>query len=110
MGQSGLPKLHGLVIGMGWFPKENMFPKGIRDAWQVKVMPSLLRSLALTLKMLNTRKPHNSAIVGIVMLPEYRKTPENSKTDTSDCSGVRNKAWGWRWGTCEVLPRGITRV
>lgn len=71
-----------------------MFPKGIRDSWQVKAMPSLLRSLALTLKMLNTKKPHNSVIMGIVMLPEYRKTPENSKTDTSDSSGVRNRALG----------------
>lgn len=52
-------------------------------------MLSLLRCSSqpyyLTLKRLNPRKPHNSAMVGTVMCPEYRNT-RKFKTDTSDSS------------------------
>ena len=37
--ESGLPKLHGLIMGIRWFPKENIFLKGIRNSLQAKAMP-----------------------------------------------------------------------
>lgn len=95
--------------GHGLVSQGKSLPKSIRESWQAKGILSLLRCSSqpyyLTLKRLNTRKPHNSAMVGTVMLPEYRNT-RKFKTDTSDSSSVRNRASG----TFGTLPRDVTTV
>lgn len=92
-GKSGLPQLWGLITGAGWSFKENTFLKGIRDSCQAKGIPS--QSYYLMLKRLDTRKPHNSAMVGTMRLSEeLTEIAENSKTDISDNNGVRNRLLG----------------
>lgn len=81
------------MTGTGWSFEENIFLKSIRDSWQAKGIPS--QSYYLMLERLDTRKPHNSAMVGTMRLSEeLTEIAENSKTDISDNSGVRNRLLG----------------
>lgn len=56
-------------------------------------MPSLLRCSSqpyyLIPKRLGPRKPHNSAVVGTLTLPEFKKKKksDNFKKETSDSNG-----------------------